>query len=93
MTTHEKGERTAEELYSSCLPYSEMTEEEIDKLVEYKAGLMVRDETYLATLKAQAEQMEEIRQIHLAAAAKSQERFIELCRKAGEGYEPQQQAQ
>lgn len=86
MTT-EKGIRTAEELYSGNVPYSDMTEDEIERIVEYKAALKFRDDAYTAALEEQAKQAEELRNIHLTAATRNQERFVALCKKAGDGYE------
>lgn len=38
--------RTAEELLNKGVPYSEMSEEEIQSVVEYKAAILSRDTLY-----------------------------------------------
>ena len=63
------GPRTIDELVD--LPYSEMTEEEIDLLVEWKAANKARDEEHQQRMDAlQAHFAEEIA-IHRQAAAES----------------------
>ena len=63
------GPRTIDELVD--LPYSEMTEEEIDLLVEWKAANRARDEEHQRRMEAlQAHFAEEIA-IHRQAAAES----------------------
>lgn len=63
------GPRTIDELVD--LPYSEMTEEEIDILVEWKATNKARDEEHQRRMEAlQAHFAEEIA-IHRQAAAES----------------------
>ena len=63
------GPRTIDELVD--LPYSEMTEEEIDMLVEWKAANKARDDEHQRRMDAlQAHFAEEIA-IHRQAAAES----------------------
>lgn len=65
----DSGPRTIDELVD--LPYSEMTEEEIDLLVEWKAANRARDEEHRRRMDAlQAHFAEEIA-IHRQAAAES----------------------
>ena len=64
------------------LPYSELTEEEIDNLVEYKAGVKAQQAYFEEQRAAQAKHNEEIRQIHIDMATKHRanlERLTEMA--------------
>ena len=64
------------------LPYNELTEEEIDNLVEYKAARKAQETFFEEQRKAQAAHNEEVRQIHLNMATKHRtnlERLTEMA--------------
>lgn len=49
-STEEPQERSINDLID--LPYSEMTEEEIERVIEFKSAIKARDENYLKQLEA-----------------------------------------
>lgn len=66
MTEEQKKERSINELVD--LPYSEMTEDEIERLVEWKAENKARDATFTKMVEENKAHNEEIAAIHRAMA-------------------------
>lgn len=62
----ETNTRTIDELID--LPYSEMSEDEISLVVEWKAAIKARDAEYEQRMKMLSEKLDEIRDIHLQTA-------------------------
>lgn len=64
----ENKERSIDELID--LPYSEMTDDEIERVIEFKAACKARDETHKAQIAAIESHMQEISATHKALADK-----------------------
>lgn len=62
----EKQERSINELID--LPYNEMTQEEAERVINYKAAILARDAEYSETCKRQKETLRKIAEIHQEAA-------------------------
>ena len=64
----ENKERSINELLH--LSYAEMTDDEIERVIEFKAACKARDETHKARIAAIENHMQEISNIHKAMADK-----------------------
>lgn len=68
------------------LPYSEMTEEEIAYVIDYKAEIKARDEAYQARMDALKAHCEEVKAIHKQIADNAQATLEALTQHAIEQY-------
>lgn len=80
-----KGERTAEYIVDHEVPLSDLTEDELDRLVEYRAELKVRDQEYQETIDAMNAAQEEIIAIHENAAGSAKAVLNKLIEQAYNG--------
>lgn len=64
------------------LPYSELTEEEIELVIDYKAQIKARDEQFAARMKAQRQASLQSIQIAQAAAQRDKTAFDNLVNAA-----------
>lgn len=78
----EIGERSAEHLIDKCVPYSEMTEEEIMRVVAFKANAIANEEKYIKQQEEFNAQMQQIIDNQKEIAQQSHERFQALVDKA-----------
>lgn len=83
-STQEPKERSINELID--LPYSEMTDEEIARVVDFKATIKARDDAYIQRQTELREHMEEIAAIHGEMAAKAEAQLKELTAHAINDY-------
>lgn len=74
--TEEPKERTINELMD--LPYSEMTEEEIGRVVEFKAAVKARDEEFQRRMDAMTEKMNAVSEMHMKSARAADALLAEL---------------
>lgn len=72
----EKRERSIDELYD--LPYSEMTEEEIERLVQYKADVQTRTALYNEQIQQISDTLEEVRRVNMEAAQQAMEQLDQM---------------
>ena len=52
MDDHAKGQRDVETLVDRKIPYSEMTEDEIESVIEYRAGILSDESSYQERMSA-----------------------------------------
>lgn len=81
----EKKTRSIDEL--ADLPYSEMTEDEIAMMVEFRASVIARDENHMQRMEENRQHMEEIAEIHRKAAQKAIDRLEDLKERARKRYD------
>lgn len=81
----ESKTRTIDEIYD--LPMTELTETELNTLVEYKAEQLAREEHFNAMQEAMVQHNEELRQIHLNMAQKHKSTLSKLTEIALNRYE------
>lgn len=74
--TEQRKPRTINELID--LPYSDMTEEEIERVIEFKAQNKARDAEHEARMTALHEALQESINIHRTMAEASQAKLEEL---------------
>lgn len=72
----EKRERSIDELYD--LPYSEMTEEEIERIVQYKADKQTRTALYNEQIQQISDTLEEVRRVNMEAAQQAMEQLDQM---------------
>lgn len=80
-----KDIRTIDELID--LPYSEMTDEEIELVVNFKASVIAREEEYKQRMQMLHDQMQEKIEIHREAANRSSEQLNRLTKLALDRFE------
>ena len=64
------------------LPYSELTDEEIELVIEFKANAIARDEEHKARMQALNDAMKEKARMHAENAKKSQDLLESLTQHA-----------
>lgn len=80
-----KGKRSAEYIVDHEVPLSDLTEDELDRLVEYRASLKVRDVEYQETMEAMNAAQAEIIAIHENAATDAKAVLNKLIEQAYAG--------
>lgn len=78
----EVGERTAEHLIDNLIPYSDMTEDEINRVILYKANVIANEEKYIKQQEEFNAQMQQIIDNQKEIAQQSQTTFDNLVKKA-----------
>lgn len=74
--------RTIEELVNNHIPFSEMTDDEIEAVVNYRASLKARDAAYEETMRTMRESREKVIAVHRAASDRAKASFNALVAKA-----------
>ena len=69
------------------LPYSEMTDEEIEIVIEFKAAVRARDAIYSQEMQAIKDSLEETSAMHLALAQSIEQTLADMTKHAIERYE------
>lgn len=82
--TAEPKERSINELID--LPYSEMTEDEIARVVDFKAAIKARDEGFQRRMEEMQNHLDEIREVHMQTARNADALLAELTAHAIAGY-------
>lgn len=77
-----KGERSAEYIVDNYVPLSDLTEDEIDRLVDYRAAIKTRDAEYAETMDALDRAQQDIIGVHAEAAANAKSALDALIAKA-----------
>lgn len=68
----EQEERSVETLIDDRIPYGEMSETELESVIEYKAGLKARDAAYTAALDAIEQNLSALADVHASIADKGE---------------------
>ena len=74
--TEEPKERSINELID--LPYSEMTDEEIARVVDFKAAIKARDEEFKRRMEEMQNHLDEIKEVHMQTARNADALLAEL---------------
>lgn len=74
--------RTIEELVNNHVPFSEMTEDEIEMVIAYRVSLKIRDASYEETMRAMQESREKVIAIHRAASERAKASLDAMVAKA-----------
>ena len=83
-STNETSERGINELLD--LPYSEMTDEEIERVVQFKADVQTRDNLHNAAMDAISNQLAEAAAINMEIAESAQKQLDDLTAHAIDRY-------
>lgn len=79
-----EGPRSIDQLWD--LPYSEMTDDEIALIIQYKADIQTRDELHSAKMTALKQTFEEVAQSHRDAAQHAKDVLDQLTQHAIDRY-------
>lgn len=71
--------RTISELIDGDVPYSEMTPEEIEKVIEFRAKVKADSEAYQEAMRVHKETAERVIEAHTNAANTAKSDFERLC--------------